>query len=207
MRKSALSFLAVCTVGFLLSLSKDVLALPEMNSSQAVTWMVGNPVIGGLKPVKKLAQGYPDYNAEGNIFSGRVAFSLFLGKNKLVESESIDYRPNCERTVSKGCQGLLRFEKSATETGHQLIKKIYGKNLLNDFLASKLIDTYSGTTMPGTHRWYEGRLYNYSTWHYLNYQIVQFSVFSKKHSWSSYIKQTKFCDQRKNRFNSSCIGE
>jgi hypothetical protein len=207
MRKSSLSLLAVCTTGFLLSLSNNVLALPGMNSSQAVTWLEKNPVLGGLKPVRKLTQSYPDYNAEGNFFLGRVAFSLFLGKSKLVESESIDYRPNCERTVSTGCQGLLRFEKSATETGHQLIQKIYGKNLLNDFLASKLIDTYSGTTLPGTHRWYEGSLYNYSTWHYLNYQIVHFSVVSKKHLWSSDIKQIKFCDQRKNRFNSNCIGE
>jgi hypothetical protein len=124
MRKSSLSLLALCAVGSLLSLSKNVLALPGMNSSQAVTWLGKNPVIGGLKPVRKLTQSYPDYNAEGDIFSGRVAFSLFLGKNKLVESESIDYRPNCEKTVSTGCQGLLRFEKSATETGHQLIKNI-----------------------------------------------------------------------------------
>jgi hypothetical protein len=129
-----------------------------------------------------------DFDSSTKKEGGTVSLSIFLDNRKIVETEAIDFRPDCYSSLN--CSGNIRFEKSSSSGAHALIKSVWNQKVLDDFKSSTLVKTISGT---GTQRWYQGRIYNYETWHYNNYTIAHFSVVSKQSSQSDRIERYAYC--------------
>lgn len=129
---------------------------------------------------------------------GTARLSVFFNAQGNVETEIIDYRPKCY--LSPDCFGKLLFQKvnssgGQIEGGHissgdNLIKKLWGQEILDDFKTSTLVETVSDN---GIKRWYQGKIYSYETWHYTDYTIAHFGVVSKKSDQAKRIKEYKFC--------------
>ena len=84
----------------------------------------------------------------------------------------------------------LRFEKANRSSGQNLINTVWGQEVLSDFRLSKLMETIS---TRGTTRWYQGKIYNYETWHHTNNTIVHFGVVSKEADQGTRIKEYIRC--------------
>jgi len=171
-------------------------ALPDMRVTQLNNWSRNIPAIESLKRVKKVAPSQSEYSSKlilnGGIRKGRTELHVYLfedDNNSLVESETLDYRVLCS---GNPCRGKIRFEKSDKTDGKSWIREVWGEKILDDFLKSQLKKEY---TQSGTYRWYQGAIYNYETWHYSNYSIVQFSVVSKNAPQSERIKEFQYCLQ------------
>jgi hypothetical protein len=186
------SLLIFILVSYWYSSTSSAQALPDMTTNQANDWFRQHRSVKPLKPTKKLEADEPDFGSEILVEGGKAHLSIFLDRQGFVESENIDYRPDCYfSTAPSSCRSTIRFEKS-THTGHTLIKTIWGEKVLEDFQASTLVESISS---GGTQRWYTGKLYNYTTWHESNYTIVHFTVISKKTSQSEQIRKATYCSK------------
>ena len=163
-------------------------ALPDMTSDDAVSWFGRNPSVTPLRVTKKYEQGYSDFDSSTKAEDGSFSLTVFLNTQGNVETETIDYRPKCYTYY--GCSGTVRFEKADRSGGRNLIRTVWGQDVLDDFQTSILMETFSDGS---TKRWYQGRIYNYETWHYSDNTIVHFTVVSKKSDQGKRIKQYTFC--------------
>lgn len=166
-------------------------ALPDMTSDQVNAWFRQNSLINSLRLTKKYEPDMSDFDSSTKMKDGTVNLTIFLDRQKYVETETIDYRPNCY--YSSDCYGTIRFEKASLSNGHNLIKAVWNQEILDDFKSSTLVESYSGM---GTKRWYHGSLYNYETWHYNNYTIAHFTVVSKQVSISKRIARYVYCAKK-----------
>ena len=180
----------------ILSQQLPATALPDMNVSQSNNWSRNIPAIESLKRVKKVAPSQSEYSSRlilsGGTSTGITELHIYLfedNNNSLVETETLDYRVSCSKNP---CRGKIRFEKSDKTDGKSWIQEVWGEKILDDFLKSQLSHE---ETQIGTYRWYQGTIYNYETWHYSNYSIVQFSVVSKNAPQSGRIKDYQYCLQ------------
>lgn len=131
---------------------------------------------------------------------GTARLSVFFNAQNNVEEEVIDYRPKCY--LSPGCFGKVNFrivntsggqiEGELLARGDNLIKILWGQKILDDFKTSTLVETFSDQK-DDTKCWYQGKLYNYETWHYTNDTIVHFGVISKKSDQAKRIKEYIRC--------------
>jgi hypothetical protein len=163
-------------------------ALPDMTSDDAVEWFGNNHLVNPLRTTQKYEQGMSDFDSSTQIEGGAFHLTVFLNAQGSVETEVIDYRPKCESFSD--CSGTVRFEKASRSDGNNLIKNVWGQEILDDFKTSTLMETLSSS---GTKRWYQGRIYNYETWHYDHYRIVHFGVISKMSEQGKRIKEYTFC--------------
>ncbi len=129
-----------------------------------------------------------DFDSSTPLNDGRIHLTVFLNPQGRVTSETIDYRPTC--SSSPACFGNIRFEKALGATGHRLIQQVWGQDILDDFKASTLMQTVADS---GAKRWYQGKLYNYETWHYTNYTIAHFTIVSKRDKQANRIQQYVYC--------------
>jgi hypothetical protein len=153
-------------------------ALPDMTSDAVSAWFQRNRSL--------------------EMENGTARLFLVLDAQNNVEQEFIDYLPKCY--LSPGCVGTVIFQNvnssgGQIEGGHissgdNLIKKIFGQKILDDFKTSTLVETVSDSN---TKRWYQGKIYNYETLHYKDYTIVHFGVVSKKSDQTKRIQDYKFC--------------
>lgn len=153
-------------------------ALPDMTSDAVSAWFERNRLI--------------------EMGNGTARLSVFLNAQGNVETEVIDYRPKCY--LSPDCVGTVLFQRvnssggqiegGAISSGDNLIKKFWGQNILDDFKTSTLVEAVSDS---GPKRWYQGKIYNYETWHYTDDTIVYFGVVSKKSDQVKRIREYKFC--------------
>ncbi len=167
----------------------SALALPGMSVNEIINWSENHSIIQPfeLNDQYNISE-YSNFNSSFKIINGTVSYSVFLNESKTVESENIDYRPNCYGT--KSCSGIVKFEQADTGNGETLIKDIWGEEIFNYFKTSQLIETDLDF---GTKRWYQGKLYNYETWHYDNNTIVHFSIVSKQSSQPQRIQEYRYC--------------
>lgn len=192
----------ICLVGIQSISAETSYALPGMTISEVETWARTNATIKSLKSVTKYTDDYPDYESQFQTDSGRVYFSVYLDKSKKVVTEGIEYRPNCPKNIT--CKSNLKFEKADKGAGKSLIKRVFGEEILSDFTTSKPIDSVSvNYGLITTHRWYEGKTYNYSTTHTGQNVIVQFNIHPRTVSFEEAIRRARFC--AKNPRDSSCI--
>jgi hypothetical protein len=153
-------------------------ALPDMTANAVDAWFQRNRSIA--------------------MENGTARLSVFFNAQNNVQEEVIDARPKCY--LSPDCFGTVLFQKvnssggqiegGAIASGDNLIKKLWGQKILNDFKTSKLVETISDS---GIKRWYQGKIYNYETWHYTDYTIVHFGVVSKKSDQAKRIREYKLC--------------
>lgn len=153
-------------------------ALPDMTSDAVDAWFQRNRSI--------------------EMANGTARLSVFFNAQGNVETEIIDYRPKCY--LSPDCFGTVLFQKvnssggqiegGAISSGDNLIKNFWGQNILDDFKKSTLVETVSDS---GPKRWYQGKLYNYETWHYTDQTIIHFGVVSKKSAQAKRIQEYKLC--------------
>jgi hypothetical protein len=134
-------------------------ALPDMTANAVDTWFRRNRSVETEDGIARL--------------------SVFFNAQNNVEAEVIDYRPKCY--LSPDCIGTVIFQKmnssggqiegGAIANGDNLIKKIWRQKVLDDFKTSTLVETVSDS---GSKRWYQGKFYNYETWHSTDYTIIHF---------------------------------
>jgi hypothetical protein len=169
------------------------------------------PVVVSCFSFAGIAQALPDrtfedistwYQSNRRIQTeeGTARLSIFFNSQKNVEEETIDYRPKCY--LSNDCFGNLEFwifntsggqiEGERLARGDNLIKRVWGQEILDDFKTAKLVDTFANGNKD-IKRWYQGKLYNYETWHYTNDTIVHFSVVSKKFEQAKRIQEYSRC--------------
>lgn len=163
-------------------------ALPDMKSDEVVEWFESNPSVASLRPTQKYEAGMSDFDSSTQVKDGSFHLTVSLDAQDKVETEVIDYRPKCSSYSE--CLGTLRFEKANRSSGQNLINTVWGQEVLNDFRLSKLMETFS---IGGTNRWYQGKIYNYETWHYTNNTIVHFRVVSKKADQGTRIREYLRC--------------
>jgi hypothetical protein len=166
-------------------------ALPDMKSDDAVEWFGNNHSVNPLQPTQKYESGMSDFDSSNQVEDGSFHLTVFLNTQGNVETENIDYRPKCY--PSTDCFGTVRFEKADRSSGHNLIEVVWGQEILDDFKASTLMETLANEGTRGTKRWYQGKLYNYETWHYTSYTIVHFGVVSKRSNQGERIREYTFC--------------
>jgi hypothetical protein len=169
----AFSLLVSC-----LSFSGIAQALPDMTSDAVSAWFQRNRSI--------------------EMENGTTRLAVLLNAERNVEAEFIDYRPKCY--LSADCVGTMLFQKvnssggqiegGAIASGDNLIKKFWGQKILDDFKTSTLVETVSDSA---TKRWYQGKIYNYETWHDTDCTIASFGVVSKKSDQIKRIQDYKFC--------------
>ncbi len=85
------------------------------------------------------------------------------------------------------------IDSNVTESvvnGQNLIKLIWGNEILEDFLSAKLMMT---DDISGVKRWYQGRLYNYETWHFRDNINAHFAIVSKRSPQAKRIEEYKAC--------------
>lgn len=163
-------------------------ALPDMKSDEVVEWFKSNRSVAPLRPTQKYEAGMSDFDSSTQVKDGSLHLTVFLDAQGKVETEVIDHRPKCY--PSSECLGTVRFEKVNRSSGQNLIKTVWGQGVLDDFKSSKLMETLS---VGGTKRWYQGKIYNYETWHYTNNTIVHFGVVSKKADQGARIREYTRC--------------
>lgn len=169
------------------------------------------PVLVSCFSFSGIAQALPDrtfedistwYQSNRRIKTndGTASLSVFFNPQKNVEQETIDYRPKCY--LSEDCWGNVEFrivntsggqiEGERLARGDNLINRVWGQEILDDFKTSRLVDTFSNGNKD-IKRWYQGKLYNYETWHSTYGTIVHFSVVSKKSDQAKRIQEYKRC--------------
>lgn len=163
-------------------------ALPDMKSDEVVAWVKSNRLVVPLRPTQKYEAGMSDFDSSTQVKDGAFHLTVFLDAQGKVETEVIDYRPSCY--PSSECRGAVRFEKANRSSGQNLIKTVWGQAVLDDFKSSTLMETLSAS---GTKRWYQGKIYNYETWHYTNNTIAHFGVVSKRADQSTRIREYTHC--------------
>ncbi len=163
-------------------------ALPDMTATEVRRWFSRNTALTPLEQTQKYEPGMSDFDSTTRMAGGTVSLTVFLNEKRLVESETIDYRPGCYSNPN--CSGTIRFEQADRGGSLNLIKTVWGQTILNDFQTAQLVEM---DTAAGTQRWYEGQLYNYETWHYTNGTIAHFSVVSRQSSQAERIRQYKYC--------------
>jgi hypothetical protein len=168
-------------------------ALPNMRSDEVVEWFKSNRSVAPLRPTQKYEAGMSDFDSSTQVKDGSFQLSVFLDAQDKVEVEVIDYRPKCWFSRSSECSGTVRFEKANRSSGQNLIKTVWGQEVLDDFKSSKLMETLSSPN--GTNRWYQGKIYNYETYHYINNTIVHFAVVSKKDDQGARIREYIRCEK------------
>lgn len=169
------------------------------------------PVLISCFSFSGIAQALPDSTFEDisawykrnrmiKIDDGVARLSVFFNPQNKVEEETLDYRPKCY--LSPDCLGRVNFrivntsggqiEGEIIARGDNLIKTVWGQEVLDDFKTSKLVNTFS-ERKNDTKRWYQGKLYNYETWHYTDDRIVHFSVVSKQSDQAKRIQEYSRC--------------
>jgi hypothetical protein len=192
----------ICLVSIQLIPVQSSSALPGMTVPEVQAWARKSTTIKSLKSVKKYTADYPDYDSQFQTNAGRVYFSVYLDEHKKVETEGIEYRPNCPKNVT--CKSNLKFEKADNGLGKSLIKQVFGEQISNDFTTAKPIESISvDYGLITTNRWYEGKSYKYTTSHTGQNVIVQFHIHPKTVSFEESIRSARFC--AKNPRDRSCI--
>ncbi len=163
-------------------------ALPGMKSDEAIAWFKSNRSVGPFRPTEKYHTEVSGFYSPIQVSDGNLSLTIFLDVQGNVEIENIDYRPKCYS--SPECRGTTLFEKADRSSGKNLIKTVWGQEVLDDFKASTFMETLS---MGGTRRWYQGKIYNYETWHYTNNTIVHFGVVSKKADQGARVREYTRC--------------
>jgi hypothetical protein len=163
-------------------------ALPGMESDEVIAWFKTNRSIGPFLPTEKYETDVSGFYSPIQVNDGNLSLSIFLDVQGNVETEHIDYRPKCY--PSPECRGTTLFEKADRSSGKNLIKTVWGQEVLDDFKTSTFMETLS---INGTNRWYQGKLYNYETWHYTNNTIIHFSVVSKRSDQGTRIRKYTYC--------------
>ena len=151
-----------------------VQALPGMKSDEAIAWFKSNRSAGYFRPTEKYETEVSGFYSPIQVNDGNLSLAIFLDVQGNVETEHIDYRPKCY--PSPECRGTTLFEKADRSSGKNLIKTVWGQEVLD-----------------GTNRWYQGKLYNYETWHYTNNTIIHFSVVSKRSDQGTRIRKYTYC--------------
>ena len=163
-------------------------ALPGMKSDEVIAWFKSNRSVGPFHPTEKYETEVSGFYSPIQVNDGNLSLTIFLDVQGTVETENIDYRPKCY--PSPECRGTTRFEKADRSSGQNLIKTVWGQEVLDDFKTSTFMETLS---INGTNRWYQGKLYNYETWHYTNNTIVHFRVVSKRADQGTRIREYAHC--------------
>jgi hypothetical protein len=165
-------------------------AEPEQPQEEVLTWSKGHTLLEPLTFFEKLKPTDADYVATATTSSGKLTFSLFVSADGFSQEERLDYRPECFEDDKPGCQGAIQFDNSEEINGRTLIRNIWGEEILEDFSQAQLMLT---DTLSGTQRWYQGKRFNYETWHFGNNVNARFTVVSKRLPQQTRIQDYKTC--------------
>ncbi len=166
------------------------LATPDTHQETLLSWAKNHSFLPSLTFVEKLKQTDPDFETRVPTSQGTLHFSAHLSPDEFVEYERIQYRPSCFETDTPGCQGTLDFEPNTQTNGVNLIKFIWGNEIFEDFQSAQLMMTDNSS---GTQKWYQGRLYNYETWHFRDNVNAHFAVVSKRSPQGQRIQKYQAC--------------
>lgn len=158
---------AIATCVGCLSLPLPVQALPGENSNQLIqNWRAATHILPRPKAEQKYTDGYPDLSSAGAAAGGRLSFSVFLNRNGISKSETIDYRPEACESEPYRCSGRVIFQKSGNDLGHLLIAEVFGQAVLEDFVRSEALKTVNdpGQGSSQVSVFYAGQRFNYTTW-------------------------------------------
>lgn len=179
-----------------LSFTNTAIALPDMPQSDLLKWSRSNQLIAPLlRPSGSELDPSSTYvSSERNFADGKIFLTVFLNNRGVVTEEALDYRPACyfDYNSNAACRGTIRFEKADRGDSKSLIQQVWGRQVLSDFLDSKLIESFTDPS-GSVRRWYQGKLYNYETSHYQKYTINHFIVVSKQLSQADRIQYYKYC--------------
>lgn len=173
-----------------LGLSTSAVAAPDNSLEELLQWSKGHLILEPLQVVERLDERDPDFDSAFQTKHGQITYQAFLGRDNLVERERIQYRPRCFDADAPGCAGVVHFVPEAGTNAARLIELLWGSDVLNDFLNAQLMFT---DTTSGEQQWYQGKLYNYETWHFGNKVNANFSIVSKRSPQSERIKQYQAC--------------
>lgn len=187
----------VMGISIVFAYSTSAIALPDMSSSSLIAWSRNNQLISPLRRPSgsDLDPSKTYISSERDIAGGKISLTIFLNDRGVVTEEALAYRPSCYFNDSNisDCQGAIRFEQSDQVSSRSLISKVWGKQVVSDFLGSKLSESF-GQSSGFVRRWYQGKIYNYETSHYQRSTINNFIVVSKRSSQAQRIQQYKHCE-------------
>lgn len=166
-RRDALMASFFMAIASCLVFPNPLLALPGETGSEIVrNWRAATHILPRPNLVRKLTDGYPDFESTGAAAGGRLTFSAFLNSSGISESETIDYRPDACETEPYRCSGQVVFQKSGNNLGHLLIAEVFGPEVLEDFLSSEALRIINdpGWASGAVNVFYAGKRFNYSTW-------------------------------------------
>lgn len=129
-------------------------ALPGQHIKTVIGWSQNHSKLPPLSSVKKLEDGYPDYNSQTLFRKYSVNLNVWFNSKGIVTQETIDARNYENNNVT------LEFTKN-NNSGLQLINIIYGQTIVNDFRNAKYVDSVQ---IGGYIKFYQGRKYAYEVW-------------------------------------------
>ncbi|NJR49814.1 MAG: hypothetical protein HC780_09870 [Leptolyngbyaceae cyanobacterium CSU_1_3] len=150
----------------------QALGVPGQPIEQVLQWANSHRFLPPLRPVEKLDAGYPDYQSvitlgqRSNKSASYIAFEVFTDPNRIVTSQTIDYRDYSQ------LRRPLAFTRRDAE-GLQLIQTIYGEQIKEDFRRSRHVRNEGTGNM--TVKVYRGDLFVYRTW--TDNPATQFSIY------------------------------
>jgi hypothetical protein len=155
--------------------ANNLSGLPGQTVEQVIAWSKSHNFLPPLQPVQKLEEHYPDYQSiiklgqkQGQSAS-YISFEVFVNSNKIVESQTIDYRDYSRIRPS------LSFTQKDSE-GLKLIQRIYGEQIKKDFITSKQVERgKSNLSNNSKINIYQGKLFIYQTFN--DPTFSQFSIF------------------------------
>lgn len=177
-------------IAFSLGFSQSAIAAPDSSLEALLQWSKGHLILEPLRVVERLDETDPDFSSQLQTKHGQIDYQAFLGDDNLVERERIQYRPSCFTEDMPGCAGTVYFKPQTGTNAARLIELLWGAEVLNDFLNAQLMLTDSTS---GEQQWYQGKLYNYETWHYGNNVNANFSIVSKRSPQAERIQQYQAC--------------
>ena len=182
-----------CTMamtGLILGLATPAIAKPDMGLESLMQWSKNHLILEPLQVVERLDEADPDFSTQLETRHGLLNYQAYLGSDNVVEQERIQYRPRCFAADKPGCAGVVHFAPTAGTNAARLIELLWGADVLEDFMNAQLMLT---DTTSGEQQWYQGKLYNYETWHYGDKVNANFSIVSKRSPQAERIKQYQAC--------------
>ena len=155
-----------------------------------MSWSKGHLILEPIQVSERLDDTDPDFSSQLKTRHGLIDYQAYLGTDNLVEHERIQYRPRCFALDTPGCAGSVHFVPNSGTNAARLIELLWGAEVLDDFLNAQLMLT---DTISGEQKWYQGKIYNYETWHYGDMVNADFSIVSKRSPQSLRIQRYQSC--------------
>jgi hypothetical protein len=155
--------------------ANNLSGLPGQTVKQVIAWSRSHKFLPPLQAVQKLEDHYPDYQSIIKLgqklgqSASYISFEVFVNSNKIVESQTVDYRDYSRMRPS------LSFTQKDSE-GLKLIQKIYSEQIKKDFIRAKQVESRKSNLSNNFKiNIYQGKLFIYQTFNDTN--SSQFSIF------------------------------